>query len=56
MNNCFDCKLFKTKECDCGNSIRNIGEYLPDQLYKQIKDLIILQYNCEYFEKEIKNG
>jgi len=48
MKNCFDCKVMK--ECDCGEAILMLEEYLPYGVYDQIKDVIMSQFNCEYHE------
>ena len=48
MNNCFNCKAMK--ECICGEVILTLNANLSYKLYQQIKDDIILQFNCEHFE------
>ena len=49
MKNCFNCKI--VKECDCGKMILELKEYLPNGIYNQIKDIIIMQLDCEYYEE-----
>ena len=48
MNNCYDCDCID--ECACGKKIIELKEYLPDGIYQQIKDIIIVQFECEYYE------
>jgi len=48
VNNCYNCKI--NEECDCGKMICGLEEYLSFGLYEQIKDIIIMQFNCEFYE------
>ena len=47
-NNCKNCKV--SNECECWEKISRLKNYLPLELYEQIEDIIIMQFDCEYYE------
>jgi hypothetical protein len=48
MRNCYSCDA--SEECECGQMLINLKEYLPIGLYAQIEDIIVMQFDCEYHE------
>ncbi|MDD5017173.1 MAG: hypothetical protein PHO15_03625 [Eubacteriales bacterium] len=47
MNCCQNCKI--NNECECGQMILKIGEYMPKYAHEKILE-IVASLDCEYFE------
>jgi hypothetical protein len=48
LKNCVDCGL--KNDCDAYKALMEVKSYFPKGIYRQIKNIIDGQFNCEYHE------